>query len=110
MSVTLPEGRPPVPDVLIPPPSVIAAPVMNSEPPARDGPLPPCSVMAGVIWTVPRARIVSDRPFTQPAGSPSSSGFAGSGTQQLCSCARGPMYSESTLRTVLPVSRTVELI
>ena len=65
---------------------------------------------AGAICTAPRERIVSDRPFAQPAGSPASSGFTGSGTQQLCSCARGPMYSESTFRTVLPVSRSVELM
>ena len=108
--VTLPDGKPPVPDVSTAPPSVIADPVISSEPPARDGPLPPCSEIAGAICTVPRARTVSDRPLTQPAGSPASRGFTGSGTQQLCSCARGPMYSESTFRTVLPVSRSVELM
>ncbi len=99
-----------MPAVVTAPPSVTAEPVMNSAPPLRDAPVPPWSEIGGVICTAPRERMVSDRPFVQPAGSPASSGFAGSGTQQLCSCARGPMYSESTFRTVLFVRRTVVLM
>ena len=109
-SVTAPDGRPPMPAVLMAPPMVTAEPLTNSDPPSRTGPLPPWSEIGGVICTAPRARMVSERPFVQPAGSPASSGFIGSGTQQLWICARGPMYSESTFRTVLFVRRTVVLM
>jgi hypothetical protein len=36
--------------------------------------------------------------------------LSGSGTQQLWIWALGPMYSESTVRDVLPISRSVELM